>query len=76
MAKTLTISGANFLPQYQTNSARIRETIQNKSGVMELVITVKPGQSAPTEGAEIVYKDGVRFLFGGYIIEGHLRGIR
>src|SRR3954470_11853661 len=67
MAKTLTISGTNYLPQYVTNSVRIRETVQNKSGVMELGITVKPAQSAPTQGSEIVYKDGTRFLFGGYI---------
>jgi hypothetical protein len=67
MAKTLTIAGSNFLPQYQTNSVRIRETVQNKSGVMQLTVNVKPGQSAPTEGSEIVYKDATRFLFGGYI---------
>src|SRR6267142_51402 len=67
MAKTLTISGTNYLPQYGTNSVRIRETVQNKSGVMELTITVMLSQSAPVEGAEIVYKDGTRFLFGGYI---------
>lgn len=67
MAKTLTIAAANFLPQYKTGSARIRETIQNKSNVMNLDIIVKPGQSAPREGSEIVFKDGARFLFGGYI---------
>lgn len=67
MAKTLQIAGADFLPQYATNSARIRETVQNKSGVMTLDIIVKPGESAPTEGSEIVFKDGSRFLFAGYI---------
>lgn len=67
MAKTLTVGGSNFLPQYETNSVRIHETVQNKSGVMGLTITVKPGQNAPVEGSEIVYKDGTRFLFGGYI---------
>src|SRR5215211_9197081 len=67
MAKTLTISGANFLPQYITNSARIRETVQNKSNVMTLDIVVHPGEDAPGEGSEIVFKDGSRFLFAGYI---------
>lgn len=67
MALTLTIGGSNYLPQYQTGSARIRETVQNKSGVLQLTITVKSGQSAPAEGAEIVFKDGARYLFGGYI---------
>src|SRR3954452_435823 len=67
MAKTLTISAANLLPQYATNSARIRETVQNKAGVMTMDIIVKVGQSAPVEGSEIVFKDGSRFLFAGYI---------
>src|SRR3954451_5328434 len=67
MAKTLTISGTSFLSKYATNSARIRETVQNKAGVMTIDIIVKAGQTAPTEGAEIVFKDGSRFLFAGYI---------
>lgn len=67
MAKTLTIAGANALPQYKTNSAQIRELIQNKSGVMNMQVTVKSGQTVPLQGSEIVYKDGSRFLFGGYI---------
>lgn len=67
MAKTLTVAGDDFLPQYKTNSARIRELVQNKSSVMNLQITVAPGQEPPQEGAEIVFKDGSRFLFGGYI---------
>ena len=65
--KQLTIAGTNFLPQYKTNSSRIRELIQNKSGVMNMEITVKPGQSVPLQGSEIIYKDGTRFLFGGYV---------
>lgn len=67
MAKTLTIASVDFLPQYKTNSAQIRELIQNKSGVMNLEITKKGSQSVPLQGSEIVYKDGSRFLFGGYI---------
>lgn len=67
MAKTLSIAGSNFLPQYKTNSAQIRELIQNKSGEMNMEVTVKPGQTVPQQGSEIVYKDGARFLFGGYI---------
>lgn len=67
MAKTLVISGANFMPQYKTNSAEIRELVQNKSSVMNMQATVASGQTAPREGAEIVFKDGSRFLFGGYV---------
>jgi hypothetical protein len=67
MSKTLTIAGNSFLSQYRTDSARIRELVQNKSGVMNLEITALPGQDAPQEGSEIVFKDGSRFLFGGYI---------
>lgn len=67
MALTLTIDGANFLPQYVTNSATIREMAQNKAGVLQLKITAKSGQNGPDEGAEIVFKDGSRFLFAGYI---------
>jgi hypothetical protein len=67
MSKTLTIAGTNYLPRYKTNSARIRELVQNKSSVMNLQLTSLPGGAAPQEGAEIVFKDGSRFLFGGYI---------
>jgi hypothetical protein len=67
MAKTLLIAGDDFMPQYKTNSAHIRELVQNKSSVMDLQVTVAAGQQAPQEGAEIVFKDGSRFLFGGYI---------
>lgn len=67
MAITLTIAGSNFLPQYKTNSVQIREVIQNKSGVMNMNINVQPGDTAPQEGSEIIYKDGSRFLFAGFI---------
>lgn len=67
MAKTLTLASVDFLPRYKTNSARIRELIQNKAGVMNMQIVIKSGQTKPEEGSEIVYKDGSRFLFGGYV---------
>lgn len=67
MAKTLTIATDNFLPQYQTGSARIREILGNKSNTLNMRISVKSGQTTPQEGSEVVYKDGSRFLFGGYI---------
>lgn len=67
MSKTLTLAGSNFLPRYKTNSVRIRELIQNKSSVLDMQIVVKSGQTKPAEGSEIVYKDGSRFLFGGYV---------
>lgn len=67
MAKTLTIGGENYLPQYKTNSAVITEQLQNKSGKMTLEVTVAPGQQLPQEEMEVIFKDGARFLFGGYI---------
>lgn len=67
MAKTLTLAGVNFLPQLKTASAHIREIIQNKSNVMNCKIVAKSGQNTPQEGSEIVYKDGSRFLFGGFV---------
>ena len=41
--------------------------MENKSNVLTLTIVKKSGQSTPTEGKEIVFKDGARFLFAGYI---------
>lgn len=67
MAKTLTIAGENFLPQYKTNSAVITEVVQNKANKMSMGINVYPTQAIPREGSELVFKDGSRFLFGGYI---------
>lgn len=67
MALTLTIGGSNFMPQYKTNSAEITEVLQNRGNTMELEITKKSAQSAPAEGKEIIFKDGARFLFGGFI---------
>jgi hypothetical protein len=67
MARSLSINGSNFLPQYKTNSARIRKLIQNKSDVMNMQITVKSGQSRPTEGAVCIFSDGARKLFYGYV---------
>lgn len=67
MAITLTLGGTNFLPQYQTSSGRITANLYNQGNSMSCVITQKTGQSAPTPLQEIVFKDGARFLFGGYI---------
>lgn len=64
---TLTIGGSNFLPQYVTGSARITAQLQNLGDTMEMRIVQKTGQTAPTVGKEIVFKDGSRFLFGGFI---------
>lgn len=64
---TLTIGGANFLPQYKKDSARITENLANQGNRCEMVITQKSGQTAPSTGKEIIFKDGSRFLFGGYI---------
>ena len=67
MALTLTIGGSNFLPQYKTNSARVVDTLQHRANTLTLEITKKAAQSAPDEGKEIVFKDGSRFLFAGFI---------
>lgn len=68
MALTLTIGGTNFLPQYKTNSARITERLNNAANTLRLEVVKKKGSgSVPSEGQEIVFKDGSRFLFGGYI---------
>ncbi len=66
MAKTLTIAGSNFLTYYKTSTARIRETLR-KTNVMNMEIVTKSISNAPQEGSEIVFKDGSRFLFGGFI---------
>lgn len=66
-ATMLTIAGVDFLPQYKTGTARIRELVQNKSGVMNMEITVRQGQAVPQQGSEIKFMDGSRRLFGGYI---------
>lgn len=66
-AKTLTIASVNYLPQYKTNSCEITEIVQNKANKMTMELTALAGQSIPREGSEIVFKDGARFLFGGYV---------
>lgn len=66
MSKTLTIAGVNYLPYYKTSTAKIKETLR-KTNVMNLEIVTKGIANAPQEGAEIVFKDSTRFLFGGYI---------
>jgi hypothetical protein len=67
MALTLTIGGDNYLPQYKTNSARINEVLQHRGNTLSLELVKKPSQSAPQEGKEIIFKDGTRFLFAGYV---------
>jgi len=66
VAKTLTIAGVNYLPYYKTDSAVIKETLR-KTNVMNLEIVTKGIANAPQEGAEIIFKDGSRFLFAGFI---------
>ena len=65
----LTIAGVDFLPYYKTNSAKIREIIQNKSNVMTFEVVVRPGsgQPMPVEGSEVSFMLEDRHLFGGYI---------
>ena len=63
----MTIGGVNFLPQYKTGSASIDATSQNQGNTCRLTILKKSAQSAPTVGSEFIFKDGSRFLFGGFI---------
>lgn len=67
MSLTLTIGGSNFLPQYLSGSLSIRERLANATNEARFTILKKTAQSAPTEGAEIVFKDGTRTLFAGYV---------
>lgn len=64
---TLTIGGVNFLPQYKTGTARITEQLQNRSNSLSLQLTRLPSSNDPQEGAEIILKDGARFLFAGFV---------
>lgn len=64
---SLVISSIDFTDQYKTNSARIRELIQNKSGVMNLQVNVKQGQNVPLQGSEILFRDQSRKRFAGYV---------
>ena len=67
MALTLTIGGTNFLPQYKTNSLTVRERLFSAANIANLTIVKKPGENTPSEGAELIFKDGTRFLFGGFV---------
>lgn len=69
MALTLTISGVNFLPQYLSGTAQVTNLIQNQGDTMQMTIIQKAGQPAPNAGGEIIFKDGSRFLFGGFITQ-------
>jgi len=64
---TLTIGGNNFLPQYKTGSAVITQQLYNQGGTCTMVIIKKSLDSAPIVGNELIFKDGSRFLFGGFI---------
>ena len=67
MSLSLTIGGVDFLPKYQNGSAKITANIQNQGDILDLTLVVKKGGTLPAIGAEIVFKDGSRFLFGGFI---------
>lgn len=67
MAITLTIGGVNFKPQYKTGSAKITNQLQNRGNSMTLEVTKLSSGNEPAEGAEIIFKDGARFLFAGFI---------
>lgn len=62
----MTIAGVNALPFYKSNTAKIREVLR-QTNVMNLSFATKGISDAPQEGAELIFKDGSRFLFAGYI---------
>lgn len=64
---SLVVAGVDFTDSYVTGSPRIREVIQNKSGVMYIDLAIKQGQSVPLQGAEIVFRDILRKRFAGFI---------
>jgi prophage tail gpP-like protein len=64
---TLEIGGVDYLPQYKTGSAKISSQLKNQGDTMEIILVQKSGQSIPSVGKEIIFKDGSRFLFGGFI---------
>ena len=66
MAKTLTIAGVNHLPYYKSNTVKIKEMLR-KTNVMNFQTVTKSISNAPQEGSEVIFKDGSRFLFGGFI---------
>lgn len=66
MAKTLTIAASNYLPYFKTSTAKVREMLR-KTNVINFEAVTDDIANAPQEGAEVVYKDDTRFLFGGFI---------
>jgi hypothetical protein len=64
---TLTINSVDFLPQYVTGSTKIQSQIANQGDTLDFKITQKSGQQAPKQGAEVIFADRSRRLFGGYI---------
>lgn len=64
---TLTIGGVDFLPRYKTGSAKITSNIANQGDTLTMKISQKTGDTVPSVGKEIIFKDGSRYLFGGFI---------
>lgn len=64
---TLTIGGTNFLPVYKTGSCVISSQLQNQGNTLSMRLAVRTGGTLPQSGQEIVFKDGSRFLFGGFV---------
>lgn len=67
MSLTLTIGGTDFLPRYKTNSSQVTSQIQNQGDTFLFSLVIKSGGTLPQTGQEVVFKDGSRFLFGGYL---------
>src|SRR4051812_15067761 len=67
MSLSLTLGGTNFKPQYVTGSATIRERLNSDADELRLTLTKKAGQNTPSEGQEIIFADGARRLFAGYV---------
>lgn len=65
--KTLTLAGVDFMPRIATHRSVITEKIQNLTNTCKIELAIKTGLAMPSEGSEIIYKDGARFLFGGFL---------
>lgn len=55
------------MPRYVTGTAQITSQIQNQGDTLDITLNIKKGQTPPTAGQEIIFKDGSRTLFGGFI---------
>lgn len=64
---TLSINGTSYIAQYVTGSMKVHQQLNNKGDTLNIQLVQIAGQSQPQRGQEIIFKDGARFLFAGFI---------